>query len=95
MDLLITGWPCQGHSCARARHGLDDPRSNQFLELMHIKDWWFKHQSTPLGYILENVQPLGDTRSKVVEDGQYFCQILGSPMFLDAAGMGSYAYRHQ
>ena len=91
VDLLIVSWPCQGHSHAGAGHGLNDPRSNLFWELMRIMDWWFKHQSTPVGYILENVPPLGDTRSKVVEDGQYLCQIPGSPIFLDATGVGSYA----
>ena len=27
VDLLITDWPCQCHSCVGAWHGLDDPRS--------------------------------------------------------------------
>lgn len=54
-DLLIIGWPCKGHS----RADLYDPRSNLFWELVWIMNWWFKHQSTLFGYILESVPPYG------------------------------------
>jgi hypothetical protein len=62
---------------------------------MQIMDWWCKHQSIPLGYILENVPPLGDIGIKVVEDGQYLCQILGSPIFLDVVAVHFYAHQPQ
>ena len=75
VDLLSASWPCQGHSRAGGGHELDDPRSNLFWELMWIMDWWFKHQSTPLGYIMENVPPLSDTRSKVVDPGRALAKI--------------------
>ena len=28
VDMVIAGWPCQGHSRARAGRGLEDPRSS-------------------------------------------------------------------
>ena len=31
VDLVIAGWPCQGHSCTRAGQGLEDPISSIFL----------------------------------------------------------------
>jgi len=41
----------------------------------------------------ENVPPLGDTRTRVFEDGYYIHQILGPPTFVDATTLGSYAHR--
>lgn len=35
-DLLIAGWPCQGHSQVGVEQSLDDPQSNIFMELMGI-----------------------------------------------------------
>jgi site-specific DNA-cytosine methylase len=93
IDLLIAGWPCQGHSRAGAGQGLNDPRSSLFADLMRLTQWWFTHQSTPPGYIFENVPSLGDTRQKVVNDGKYISQLLGTPTFVDAAALGSYAHR--
>jgi hypothetical protein len=52
MDMVIAGWPCQGHSRARAGRGLEDPRSRVFWNLIRLMQWWFAHQSSPLGYIL-------------------------------------------
>jgi hypothetical protein len=42
---------------------------------------------------LENVSLLGDTRHKVVKDGEYINQLLGTHTFLDAASLGSFAHR--
>ena len=93
VDLLIAGWPCQGHSRAGSGRGLDDPRSGLFADLLRLIQWWSTHQSTPPGYIFENVPPLGDTRTKVREDGVYIQHLLGPPTFVDAAALGSYAHR--
>ena len=71
--------------------GLDDHRSSLFADLMRLTQWWFTHQSTPLGYIFENVPLLGDIRRKV--NGEYINQILGTPTFLDVASLGSFAHR--
>lgn len=93
VDLVIAGWPCQGHSRAGSGRGLDDPRSGLFADLVRLIQWWTTHQSTPPGYIFENVPPLGDTRVKVHEDGAYIHHLLGPPTFVDAAALGSYAHR--
>jgi hypothetical protein len=93
VDLIIAGWPCQGHSRAGSGRGLDDPRSGLFADLLRLIQWWITHQSTPPGYIFENVPPLGDTRAKVREDGAYIHHLLGPPTFVDAAALGSYAHR--
>ena len=93
MDLVIAGWPCQGHSRAGAGRGLEDPRSSLFWDLIRLMQWWFVHQPSPPGYILENVPLLGDSRAKVLEGRHYVCQHLGDPIFVDAAGLGSYSHR--
>jgi len=93
VDLIIAGWPCQGHSRAGSGRGLDDPRSGLFADLLQLIQWWSTHQSTPPGYIFENVPPLGDTRTKVREDSTYIHHLLGPPTFVDAAALGSYAHR--
>ena len=80
VDMVIAGWPCQGHSCARAGRGLEDPRSNLFWDLIRLIQWWFSHQPTPPGYIFENVPLLEDSRDKVLEGGHYVCQHLGDPI---------------
>jgi hypothetical protein len=93
VDLIIAEWPCQGHSRGGTGQGLDDPRSSLFADLRRLTQWWFTHQSTPPGYSFENVPLLGDTRHKVVKDGEYINQILGTPTFLDAASLGSFDHR--
>ena len=36
VDLIIVGWPCQGHLRAGTSQGLDDPRSSLFADLMRL-----------------------------------------------------------
>jgi hypothetical protein len=60
---------------------------------MRLTQWWYIHQSTPPGYILKNVSLLGDTRHKVVKDGEYINQILGTPTFMDVASLGSFVHQ--
>lgn len=90
---MIARWPCQGHSRAGSGRGLDDPWLGFFADLLRLIQWWITHQSTPLGYIFENVPPLRDTRTKVREDGAYIHHLFGPPTFVDAAALGSYAHR--
>ena len=93
VDMVIAGWPCQGHSNAGAGRGLEDPRSSIFWDLIRLMQWWFSHQLTPLGCIFKNVPLLGHSWNKVLEGGHYVCQHLGDPIFVDATNIGSYAYR--
>ena len=51
VDLIIAGWPCQGHSRAGTGQGLDDPRSSLFADLMRLTQWWFTHQFVDLKFL--------------------------------------------
>ena len=50
-------------------------------------------QATPIGYILENVPPLGIVDPQVQADAQLVCRYLGKPVVVDAAALGSYVHR--
>ena len=93
VDLVMAGWPCQGHSRAGLGKGLQDPRSGLFWELLRLLRWWQRMQATPVGYILENVPPLGIVDPQVQADAQLVCRYLGKPVAVDAAALGSYAHR--
>jgi hypothetical protein len=93
VDIVIAGWPCQGHSRAGAGGRLEDPRSSLFWDLIRLMQWWYFHQSSPPAYIFENVPVLGDSRDKVLAGDHYVRQHLGDPIFVDAASIGSYAHR--
>jgi hypothetical protein len=60
---------------------------------MRLTKWWYTYQSTPPGYIFENVPKLGDIRSKMVNDGGYINKIMDTPIFLDITSLGSFAHR--
>ena len=68
VDLVMAGWPCQGHSRAGLGLGLQDPRSALFWELLRLLKWWQRTQVTPVAYILENVPPLGSVSAQVQDD---------------------------
>ena len=93
VDLVVAGWPCQGHSRAGLGLGLQDPRSALFWELLRLLKWWQRTQVTPVAYILENVPPLGSVSAQVQADAQEVCLHLGEPVTVDAAALGSYAHR--
>ena len=50
-------------------------------------------QATPVGYILENVPPLGTVDPQIQADAQLVCRYLGKPVAVDAVALGSYAHR--
>ena len=93
VDLVIAGWPCQGHSRAGSGLGLQDPRSALFWELLRLLRWWQCTQVTPVAYIFENVPPLGLVSAQIQDDAQEVCLHLGDPVTVDAAALGSYAHR--
>ena len=71
MDMVIAGWPCQGHLRARAGGRLEDLMSSLFWDHIRLMQWWYSLQSFPLGYIFENIPLLGDSRKKVLEGDHY------------------------
>jgi site-specific DNA-cytosine methylase len=66
IDLVIVGWPCQGHTRAGCGEGLHDPRSHMFWEMLRVLRHFQTHQARALAYILENIPLLGDTKSHVM-----------------------------
>ena len=93
IDLVIAGWPCQGHTRAGRGEGLHDPRSHMFWEMLRILRHLQLHQVRAPAYILENVPMLGDTRAHVVASAHDVRSWIGSAVLLDAARVGSRAHR--
>jgi hypothetical protein len=93
VDLVIAGWPCQGHSQASGHgQGLADDRSRLFWHLIRILQWWQQHQPhKPVAYIMENVHPLSNVIGQ--RDLQVIRHFIGQEVVMDAAGLGSYAHR--
>ena len=93
IDLVIAGWPCQGHSRAGQGRGFKDPRSRLFWEMLRVIRHLQTTQVHPPGYILENVPILGDSREGVVTSVRQVRAWIGSAVLLDAAQVGSRAHR--
>ncbi|OAE21291.1 hypothetical protein AXG93_868s1290 [Marchantia polymorpha subsp. ruderalis] len=66
IDLVIAGWPCQGHTRAGHGAGLHDPRSRMFWEMLRVLRHLQEQQTRSPAYILENVPLLGDTRAQLM-----------------------------
>lgn len=93
VDMVIVGWPCQGHSCVAASQSLKDPRSSNFWDLIQFMQWWFVYHPFPIGYIFKNVPLLENSQSKVLEGQYYVYQHLGDPISVNAMSFGSYFSR--
>ena len=50
-------------------------------------------RATPVGYILENVPPLGTVDPQVQADAHLVCRYLGTPVAVDVVALGSYVSR--
>jgi site-specific DNA-cytosine methylase len=66
IDLVIAGWPCQGHTRASRGEGLHDLRSRMFWEMLRVLRHLQTHQVRVPAHILKNVLLLGDIRSHVM-----------------------------
>jgi len=53
VDLIISGWECQGFSAARFREGLSDIRFGLFTNMVRLITW-AQSISLMLGYVIEN-----------------------------------------
>jgi site-specific DNA-cytosine methylase len=93
IDLVIVGWPCQGHTRAGRGEGLHDPRSHMFWEMLRMLCHLQTHQVRALVYILENVPLLGDIRSHVMASVHEIRSWIGPAILLDATKVGSRAHR--
>ncbi|CAM6104818.1 unnamed protein product [Calypogeia fissa] len=93
VDLVIAGWPCQGHTRVGRGRGLQDPKSGMFYEMLRVLRYLQEFQARPPAYILENVPVLGDTRAQVLASVRQVRVWLGPALLLDAASVGSRAHR--
>ncbi len=93
INLVIAGWPCQGHTRAGRGEGLRDPQSLMFWEMLRVLRHLQTHQVRALVYILENVPLLGDTRFHVMANVHKIRSWIGPMVLLDATRVGSRAHR--
>jgi len=64
VDLIISGWECQGFSTAGFGEGLSDTRSGLFTNMIRLITW-AQSISPTLGYVIENTPSQLDQREKV------------------------------
>jgi len=53
VDLIISGWECQGFSVTGFGEGLSDTRSGLFTDMIRLITW-AQSISPTLGYVIEN-----------------------------------------
>jgi len=92
INLVITGWPCQGHTRAGRGEELRDFRFHMFWEMLRVLHHLRTHQARVLAYILENVPLLGDTRSHVMASVHQIRSWIRPAILLDAARVSSRAH---
>jgi site-specific DNA-cytosine methylase len=93
VDLVITGWPCQGTSMVGKQNGLQDDRSSRFYDMIWVLRYLQTSQRRPPGYIVENVPVVSSSRSRTLASIHKIHTILGVPVLIDAAAVGSRAHR--
>jgi site-specific DNA-cytosine methylase len=89
VDLVIAGWPSQGMSMAGNQNGLQDGRSSRFYDMVRIICYLQTSQRRPPGYIVENVPVVSSSRSRTLESMHKIHGILGVPVLIDTAAVGS------
>jgi site-specific DNA-cytosine methylase len=89
VDLVIARWPYQGISMAGKQNGLQDGRSSRFHDMIWVICYLQTSQRQPLGYIVENVPVVSSSQSKTLESMHMTHNILGMPVLINAAAVGS------
>jgi hypothetical protein len=92
VDLIISGWECQGFSTTGFGEALSDTRSDLFMDMVRLITW-AQSISPTLGYVIKNIPSQFDQREKVQKHYTLVRHYLGEPLFLDAAQCGSYAHQ--
>jgi hypothetical protein len=93
VDLVIAGWPCQGMSMAGNQNGFQDGCSSRFYDMVRVIYYLQTSQRQPTGYIVENVPVMSSSRSRTLESMHKIHGILGVPVLIDVAAVGSRARR--
>jgi hypothetical protein len=91
VDIIISGWECQGFSAVGFGEGLSDIRSSLFTDMVQLITW-AQSISPTLGYVIKNTPSQLDQKEKVQEHYILVRHYLGEPLLLDAAQCGSYAH---
>jgi site-specific DNA-cytosine methylase len=63
VDLIISGWECQGFSAVGFGEGLSDTRSGLFTDMVRLITWAQSIFPT-FGYIIENTPSQDDQKEK-------------------------------
>jgi hypothetical protein len=92
VDLVIAGWPCQGMSMAWNQNGLQDGRSSRFYDMVCVIRYLQTSQRRPPSYIMKNVPVVSSSRSRTLESMHKIHGILGVPVLIDTATVGSRAH---
>jgi hypothetical protein len=87
VDLIISGWECQGFSATGFGEGLSDTRSSLFMDMVRLITW-AQSISPMLGYVIENTLSQLDQREKVQKHYTLVRHYLGKPLLLNAAQCG-------
>ncbi len=64
VDLIISGWECQGFATTRLGKGLSDTRFSLFTDMVRLITWAQSIFPT-FGYVIENTPSQLDQREKV------------------------------
>jgi hypothetical protein len=78
---------------AGKQNGLQDGRSSQFHDMIWVMHYLHTSQRRPPGYIVENVPVVSSSRLRTLESMHRIHNILGVPVLIDAAVVGSRAHR--
>jgi hypothetical protein len=93
--LVVAGWPCQDFSSAGHGRGMQGSRAQLLHNVVHIVGTLQQLcPSQPPAYLLENVAlQLHQSPHISVDAFNQVCQMIGQPVFIDAAQFGSLAHR--
>jgi hypothetical protein len=91
IDLIVSGWECQGFSAAKFGEGLSDTRSNLFMDMVRLITW-AQSISPTFGYVIKNTPSQLDQKEKVQEHYTLVKHYLGELLLLNAAQCDLYAH---
>jgi site-specific DNA-cytosine methylase len=91
VDLIISGWECQGFSAAGFGEGLNDTRSGLFTNMVRLITW-AQSISPMFSYVIENTPSQLDQREKIQERYMLVKHYLGEPFLFDPTQCGSYVH---
>ena len=96
--LVVAGWECQDLSPAGGGKGLRGSKSNSYYQLLHLLNGLQgatrEKGNPPIGYLLENTAFQYHWSAEVAgRDFAAVCDVLGTPLEVDAARFGSRAHR--